>query len=339
MSLNIKLVYKQEIHRLLKLPTTYSELQTYCTYIFNKSDFTIKYLDEEEDEITIACDSDLHTAYASIQSLGTKTLRLLLQDKAQFSQTPSRSSTIPTRETPVYSQPNMEECNFYRQERPEQVVWPRHTCDGCNTKPIVGSRFNCTVCQDFDFCENCERTKQHEHPFIKFLKPNNDQYVNIDFTPENLIENIMKLKNLIFSKKPRIEVKQQIKFDDHSAGEISLVWDVRNCGNTTLPSGCVAELVKGNVSAIFNPIPTLEPGQEGQVTAKIWSEGGRIFGKWKLLTPEGLKIGKVMFKGFVKDDMKEKVMIMTEMGFDYYAAEEALRQNGGDVIKAVLSLS
>jgi next-to-BRCA1 protein 1 len=43
------------------------------------------------------------------------------------------------------------------------------TCDGCNTEPIIGCRYKCTVCHDFDFCESCE-TKfgdEHKHPLIK----------------------------------------------------------------------------------------------------------------------------------------------------------------------------
>jgi len=40
-------------------------------------------------------------------------------------------------------------------------------CDGCGVKPIVGIRYKCTVCYDFDYCENCEATKEHTHNFIK----------------------------------------------------------------------------------------------------------------------------------------------------------------------------
>merc|ERR1712063_216568 len=29
-------------------------------------------------------------------------------------------------------------------------------CDGCNRHPIVGPRFSCTVCPDYDLCGNCE---------------------------------------------------------------------------------------------------------------------------------------------------------------------------------------
>lgn len=45
------------------------------------------------------------------------------------------------------------------------------TCDGCGIKPIVGIRYKCAVCEDLDFCEMCEATKQHVHPFLKIRNP------------------------------------------------------------------------------------------------------------------------------------------------------------------------
>ena len=47
------------------------------------------------------------------------------------------------------------------------------TCDGCGIHPIVGVRYKCAVCPNFDFCEKCEEklNEQHQHPFIKIYKP------------------------------------------------------------------------------------------------------------------------------------------------------------------------
>ena len=46
-------------------------------------------------------------------------------------------------------------------------------CDGCNKAPIVGCRYKCAVCKDFDYCEECEEklSAKHQHPFIKIYKP------------------------------------------------------------------------------------------------------------------------------------------------------------------------
>lgn len=44
-------------------------------------------------------------------------------------------------------------------------------CDGCGIKNIIGYRYKCAVCKDFDFCEICEERLTHAHPFIKIEKP------------------------------------------------------------------------------------------------------------------------------------------------------------------------
>lgn len=47
------------------------------------------------------------------------------------------------------------------------------TCDNCNANPIIGTRYKCTVCHDFDFCESCEELhgETHAHPMLKIRNP------------------------------------------------------------------------------------------------------------------------------------------------------------------------
>jgi hypothetical protein len=42
-------------------------------------------------------------------------------------------------------------------------------CDGCGQFPLVGVRYKCTVCNDYDLCSACEAKGQHpvDHPLIK----------------------------------------------------------------------------------------------------------------------------------------------------------------------------
>ena len=42
-------------------------------------------------------------------------------------------------------------------------------CKGCGMNPIKGSRFKCSICDDFDYCEACEEklAEKHGHPFMK----------------------------------------------------------------------------------------------------------------------------------------------------------------------------
>lgn len=49
----------------------------------------------------------------------------------------------------------------------EKVIHNGVTCDGCSFKNIEGIRYKCSVCSNFDFCEKCEATVEHPHPFLK----------------------------------------------------------------------------------------------------------------------------------------------------------------------------
>ncbi|XP_043840197.1 sequestosome-1 isoform X6 [Dromiciops gliroides] len=59
------------------------------------------------------------------------------------------------------------------QEVPTNMVHPNVICDGCNG-PVVGNRFKCTVCPDYDLCSTCEGKGLHkEHNMIVFQNPLN----------------------------------------------------------------------------------------------------------------------------------------------------------------------
>ena len=47
-------------------------------------------------------------------------------------------------------------------------------CKGCGMNPIKGSRFKCSICDDFDYCEVCEEklAEKHGHPFLKIYNSN-----------------------------------------------------------------------------------------------------------------------------------------------------------------------
>eukprot|EP01119_Soliformovum_irregulare_P010280 TRINITY_DN251_c1_g1_i2.p1 TRINITY_DN251_c1_g1~~TRINITY_DN251_c1_g1_i2.p1 ORF type:complete len:2611 (+),score=770.84 TRINITY_DN251_c1_g1_i2:114-7835(+) len=47
------------------------------------------------------------------------------------------------------------------------------TCAGCGVNPIVGPRYKCCNCQDFDLCDKCQATVSHfpTHVFLKVLRP------------------------------------------------------------------------------------------------------------------------------------------------------------------------
>jgi hypothetical protein len=54
----------------------------------------------------------------------------------------------------------------------EQFVWLSLICDGCGMSPLVGKRFYCQTCSNYDLCAACTE-KGHEHQLI--LIPQSDE--------------------------------------------------------------------------------------------------------------------------------------------------------------------
>ena len=71
-----------------------------------------------------------------------------------------------------YSENLIENMKKIQIEKEGKVVHHHFICDGCEMNPIVGIRYKCAVCPDFDFCEKCEAKmgETHNHPFIKYTK-------------------------------------------------------------------------------------------------------------------------------------------------------------------------
>ena len=46
---------------------------------------------------------------------------------------------------------------------PNDYQWSNIRCDGCNMLPLIGQRYQCSTCKDYDLCSSCQQ-KGHEHP-------------------------------------------------------------------------------------------------------------------------------------------------------------------------------
>lgn len=65
---------------------------------------------------------------------------------------------------------DVEESKEPASEQTQVVTHVGVTCDGCGESPILGVRYKCAVCKDFDYCANCEEKLDHDHPFLKIKK-------------------------------------------------------------------------------------------------------------------------------------------------------------------------
>ena len=51
------------------------------------------------------------------------------------------------------------------------------SCNNCKTVPIVGYRYKCLECSDYNLCEQCEKTIEHEHNLIKFVNEDDNSLI------------------------------------------------------------------------------------------------------------------------------------------------------------------
>lgn len=56
-----------------------------------------------------------------------------------------------------------------------EVLPPHHQdigCSYCFMRPIVGARFKCKVCENYNLCETCFYTPyDHQHNFVRIAEP------------------------------------------------------------------------------------------------------------------------------------------------------------------------
>ena len=56
----------------------------------------------------------------------------------------------------------------------DEFQWSYVSCDGCSMAPLIGQRYRCSTCGNYDLCSACEK-KGHEHPLELVPQPIEDQ--------------------------------------------------------------------------------------------------------------------------------------------------------------------
>jgi Ca2+-binding EF-hand superfamily protein len=109
--------------------------------------------------------------------------------------------------------------------RQEGVVHRGITCNGCDEKPIRGTRWHCANCADYDLCSNCEATNSHlkTHIFYKIRVP--APYLGI--TKQ---EPLYPGKSHVMSSSVHAPLKKRLVAEtDMEAEEIDALWDQFTC--------------------------------------------------------------------------------------------------------------
>jgi len=56
----------------------------------------------------------------------------------------------------------------------DEYEWTAVSCDGCKMVPLIGKRYQCSTCGNYDLCSACEK-KGHEHPLELIPQPTEDE--------------------------------------------------------------------------------------------------------------------------------------------------------------------
>ena len=134
---------------------------------------SIKYNDDEGDPITISNQFDYEQAL-----LFANTSKLALEIIVTVSKIEDDNFSMP--DLKIKKNLSIEDINSVAnymdnpiEVKKEKAIHNNIYCDGCNTSPIVGIRFKCSKCIDFDFCEICEKLykEYHPHALIRIENP------------------------------------------------------------------------------------------------------------------------------------------------------------------------
>ncbi|XP_016412295.1 sequestosome-1-like isoform X2 [Sinocyclocheilus rhinocerous] len=146
--------------------------------------FQVYYKDEDGDMIAFSSDDELMMGLALVKD---DTFRLYIKQRKEHKRDPSPHgvpgfSFPPPHGAPHFSPPGPNPMGPPPMGPPgaPHMGPPYHyppllhsgvTCDGCEG-PVVGTRFKCTVCPDYDLCSSCQGKGLHkEHPLLPLFHP------------------------------------------------------------------------------------------------------------------------------------------------------------------------
>jgi len=202
----VKVAYRGDIRRVAV--TDYASLVKFITVSFGVDNFVIKYVDEDDDRISVA--SDFELAEALRHAEGKKMLKLLVfipkkgepdmekqqlqqlqhqvNEKKEIEKQEAEKQKAENKEAEAQKtevQGDAEEEEEDKQEESEgaekeaevskEVKDPLDHDSNCSlcSKPIIGVLYRCSVCPHINLCAGCEEANMHdsEHTLIKVRAP------------------------------------------------------------------------------------------------------------------------------------------------------------------------
>jgi len=172
-------------------------------------------------------------------------------------------------------------------KKAKQMVHKHVECDVCGAHPIVGIRYKCTKCRNYDLCEACEAKEAHpaDHIMMKIRVPvayaGRARHHQRRFKAEFVRDKTLPDKSVV-------------------QGDVVMTktWIVKNTGDHQWPYGAHLKYISGTVVPVNGKdakvqIPRAAPGEEVEVTLNIVTpvDAGKSHGNFRLMDNRGKSFG------------------------------------------------
>jgi len=179
-------------------------------------------------------------------------------------------------------------------------------CDACLMNPILGVRYKCANCKDFDLCANCEAKGVHkDHVFIKLQRPifqswHNAILPNVYAGPGSSIvthphKRIGTVNTGSILVRHLARFVSDVSFPDGSEvpvnSKFTKIWKMRNEGKSEWPAGTKLIWVGGDKIGHVGdvPVPSVAPNGEVNISIDLVAPAaaGKYVGYWRLSIASG----------------------------------------------------
>ena len=176
-----------------------------------------------------------------------------------------------------------------------KIVHKNFYCDGCGMKPIVGIRYKCKECNNFDYCQNCldMYKEKHGHEFEKIEVPVETEgipgIISLFFILTQIKKELSYLKGLFFYKSTKEDFEIDIlKFYNKLLDPL--------LGSGTATPNDPPDIFSHNLPYCFNLLLCYDDLSENQIYAfcvrAINCETNNLF---IIVRPEEFKISQERF--------------------------------------------
>ena len=219
-------------------------------------------------------------------------------------------------------------------------------CNKCGINPIIGYRYKCSICKDYELCDDCAKknflTNEHPHHFI--IIANEESKKKEREKNDNIVYNYE-----LFDKNPEKFTKQI--FEEDNQEDIIFEFDILNIGNADFPADGKTKLIVDKNNSEINlsdieiePIEGIKQGNKSKIIVIIPKENIKL-GKEKitlLLNIEGQNIGdpiilNLIVKSKIIEDFRAEYNL-TEEEYNDEKILDALQKNQFNAEKAFASL-